>query len=78
MVRWTERCLCRGFSDGKAVDSIDTEKSRIILHEIESGWWILAVCFSKSVPMTSLIRTLTVHRSDSHHKLSRYQTFDNP
>jgi hypothetical protein len=33
----------RGFADGAAVDSIDTEKSRVILHELEPGWWILAV-----------------------------------
>jgi hypothetical protein len=33
----------RSFSDGRAVDSIETEKSRIVLHELEAGWWILAV-----------------------------------
>ena len=33
----------RSFSDGKAVDTVETEKSRIILHELEAGWWILAV-----------------------------------
>lgn len=33
----------RSFSDDQPVDSIDTEKSRIVLHEIEKGWWILAV-----------------------------------
>ena len=33
----------RSFSDGKSVDTIETEKSRIILHELEAGWWILAV-----------------------------------
>ena len=33
----------RNFSNGKAVDSIETEKSRIILHELEPDWWILAV-----------------------------------
>lgn len=33
----------RGFSNGEAVDAIETEKSRIILHELEPGWWILAV-----------------------------------
>ncbi|KAA8574480.1 hypothetical protein EYC84_005939 [Monilinia fructicola] len=32
----------RSFSEGESVDSIETEKSRIILHELESGWWILA------------------------------------
>ena len=33
----------RGFSGGAAVDAIDTEKSRVILHELEPGWWLLAV-----------------------------------
>lgn len=33
----------KSFSGGKPVDSIETEKSRIILHELEAGWWILAV-----------------------------------
>ncbi|TGO54918.1 hypothetical protein BOTNAR_0256g00030 [Botryotinia narcissicola] len=32
----------RSFSEGKSVNTIETEKSRIILHELESGWWILA------------------------------------
>jgi hypothetical protein len=31
------------FSDGKAVDTIETEQSRIILHELEAGWWLIAV-----------------------------------
>jgi First Longin domain of INTU, CCZ1 and HPS4 len=33
----------RDFSDGKAIDTIETEKSRVVLHELESGWWLLAV-----------------------------------
>jgi hypothetical protein len=33
----------RSFSDGKSVDTIETEKTRVILHELESGWWLLAV-----------------------------------
>lgn len=33
----------RGFADGKPVDTIETEKSRVVLHELEPGWWILAV-----------------------------------
>ncbi|TVY87732.1 Vacuolar fusion protein-like protein [Lachnellula willkommii] len=32
----------KSFSDGRSVDTIETERSRIILHELESGWWILA------------------------------------
>lgn len=33
----------KNFSDGRSVDLIETEKSRIILYELEAGWWILAV-----------------------------------
>lgn len=33
----------RSFSDGASVDTIETEKARIILHELEAGWWILVV-----------------------------------
>lgn len=33
----------KSFSEGKSVNTIETDKSRIILHELESGWWILAV-----------------------------------
>ena len=36
-------CEDRDFSDGAAVDSIDTEKSRIVLHNLEANWWLLAV-----------------------------------
>jgi len=35
--------MVRSFADGEPVDSIETEKSRIVLHELEQGWWILAV-----------------------------------
>lgn len=35
--------FAKSFSNGKPVDSVETEKSRIVLHELERGWWILAV-----------------------------------
>lgn len=35
--------FAKTFSEGKPVDTIETEKSRIILHQLEAGWWILAV-----------------------------------
>ncbi|KAF2642405.1 hypothetical protein P280DRAFT_547891 [Massarina eburnea CBS 473.64] len=41
--------FARSFSNGAAVDSVETEKSRIVLHELETGWWILA-----SVDLTQL------------------------
>ncbi|KAL1296876.1 hypothetical protein AAFC00_004491 [Neodothiora populina] len=34
--------FARSFSNGEAVDSVDSEKSRIIMHELEKGWWMLA------------------------------------
>ena len=33
----------RSFSGGKPVDTVDTEKSRVVMRELEPGWWILAV-----------------------------------
>ncbi|KAI0164506.1 hypothetical protein GGR52DRAFT_560207 [Hypoxylon sp. FL1284] len=39
----------RGFAEGQPVNTIDTEKSRVVLHELEPGWWILA-----SIDLTKL------------------------
>ena len=33
----------KSFSGNQPVDTIETEKSRVVLHELEPGWWILAV-----------------------------------
>ncbi|KAL6229832.1 hypothetical protein BDW75DRAFT_87531 [Aspergillus navahoensis] len=41
--------FARNFSESKAVDYVETEKSRIVLHELEKDWWILA-----SVDLTRL------------------------
>ncbi|KAH7325899.1 hypothetical protein B0I35DRAFT_121251 [Stachybotrys elegans] len=41
----------RGFSNGAPVDTIDTEKSRIVLHELEPGWWILASIDLTKIPL---------------------------
>lgn len=35
--------FAQDFSRGEAVDAIETEKSRIILHNLEDSWWLLAV-----------------------------------
>ncbi|KAM0715638.1 hypothetical protein Q7P37_009136 [Cladosporium fusiforme] len=35
--------FAKTFSEGeKPVDSVETEKSRVVLRELENGWWILA------------------------------------
>ncbi|KAH9900329.1 hypothetical protein F4778DRAFT_741230 [Xylariomycetidae sp. FL2044] len=39
----------RGFAAGKPVDTIDTQQSRVVLRELEPGWWILA-----SIDLTKL------------------------
>lgn len=33
----------RGFSENEPVNVIETEKARVVLRELEPGWWILAV-----------------------------------
>lgn len=35
----------RGFSDGAPVNAIETEKTRVVIHELEPDWWILAVSY---------------------------------
>lgn len=52
----------RGFANGAPVDAIDTEKSRVILHELEPGWWILAVRFDHLLPWGPL---LTISRAST-------------
>lgn len=36
----------RSFSAGANVNTVETEKSRIVLHELEAGWWIIAVSYN--------------------------------
>ncbi|KAI1270754.1 hypothetical protein F5Y18DRAFT_369390 [Xylariaceae sp. FL1019] len=41
----------RGFASGEPVDSIETEKTRVVLHEVEPGWWILASIDLTKIPL---------------------------
>jgi hypothetical protein len=50
--------FAKSFSNGEAVDSVETQKSRIVLYELEAGWWILA-----SIDLTQLPAAST--RNDS-------------
>ncbi|KAF1922056.1 hypothetical protein BDU57DRAFT_545401 [Ampelomyces quisqualis] len=34
--------FAKSFSSGAAVDAVETLQSRVVLHELEDGWWILA------------------------------------
>ncbi|TIC92813.1 Vacuolar fusion protein CCZ1-like protein [Colletotrichum higginsianum] len=47
----------KSFSGGQPVDSIDTEKSRVILHELEPGWWVLASIDLTRIPLPPKLQT---------------------
>ncbi|KAJ0166725.1 Vacuolar fusion protein CCZ1 -like protein [Colletotrichum tanaceti] len=47
----------KSFSGGQSVDSIDTEKSRVILHELEPGWWVLASIDLTRIPLPPKLQT---------------------
>ncbi|KAF5717719.1 vacuolar fusion CCZ1 like [Fusarium globosum] len=47
----------RGFASGSTVDTIDTEKTRVILHELEPGWWILASIDLTKLPLPPRLTT---------------------
>ncbi|CAG5181830.1 uncharacterized protein ALTATR162_LOCUS9856 [Alternaria atra] len=52
--------FAKSFSDGEAVDSVETQKTRIVLREMEHGWWILA-----SIDLTQLPAAGGLTRTDS-------------
>ncbi|KAL5402412.1 hypothetical protein PMIN03_010681 [Paraphaeosphaeria minitans] len=52
--------FARSFSNGAAVDSVETHKSRIVLHQLDEGWWILA-----SIDLTQLPAHQTTRDSTS-------------
>lgn len=56
----------RNFSNGQHVDNVETEKSRIVLYELESDWWILAVSDCNTVRFFKADRLYTVHRPHSN------------
>ncbi|KAH6609551.1 hypothetical protein Trco_002897 [Trichoderma cornu-damae] len=60
----------RGFSDGAPVDAIDTEKSRVITHELEPGWWILASIDLNKVPLPPRLPTKTGEQQEERYEYS--------
>ncbi|KAF2471598.1 uncharacterized protein BDR25DRAFT_21520 [Lindgomyces ingoldianus] len=57
--------LCRSFSNGEAVDSVETHKSRIVLQELEPGWWILASVDLTQLPSAATTASRTAGASAS-------------
>ncbi|CAN8105863.1 unnamed protein product [Discula destructiva] len=41
----------KNFSGDQSVDTIETEQTRVILHELEPGWWILACIDLTRLPL---------------------------
>ncbi|OKL58936.1 hypothetical protein UA08_05645 [Talaromyces atroroseus] len=50
--------FAKNFSNGQPLDSVETEKSRIVLYELESDWWILA-----SIDLTRINSSRTANAS---------------
>ncbi|OMP83247.1 Vacuolar fusion protein CCZ1-like protein [Diplodia seriata] len=57
--------FARSFSDGEPVDHVDTEKSRIVMHELEKDWWVLAVMSRPFLPHALRSNALLVNRPDA-------------
>ncbi|KAF4785069.1 hypothetical protein HER10_EVM0002316 [Colletotrichum scovillei] len=47
----------KSFSGGQPVDSIDTDKTRVVLHELEQDWWILASIDLTRIPLPPKLQT---------------------
>ncbi|TQV94977.1 hypothetical protein V2A60_009943 [Cordyceps javanica] len=49
----------QGFTDGAPVDNIETDTTRVVVHELESGWWILASIDLNKTPLPPRLLTKT-------------------
>ncbi|KUI58516.1 hypothetical protein VP1G_05799 [Cytospora mali] len=45
--------FAKNFSGDQSVDTIETEKTRVVLHELEPGWWVLACIDLTRLPLPS-------------------------
>ncbi|KAI8950702.1 hypothetical protein F4801DRAFT_335247 [Xylaria longipes] len=54
----------RGFADGEPVNTIETEKTRVVLQEVEPGWWILASIDLTRIPLPPRIGSPTPGKTD--------------
>ncbi|KAK7431732.1 hypothetical protein QQZ08_001669 [Neonectria magnoliae] len=60
----------RGFAGGASLDAIDTEKSRVVLHELEPGWWILASIDLTKVPLPPRLPSKNGELADPRYEYS--------
>ncbi|KAK4201619.1 hypothetical protein QBC40DRAFT_323819 [Triangularia verruculosa] len=59
----------RGFAGGKAVEGIETEKRRVVVYELEPGWWILA-----SIDLTQLPSAATATAEAGAERKTEYSS----
>ncbi|KAG6319609.1 hypothetical protein E4U44_006881 [Claviceps purpurea] len=60
----------RGFADGASLDTVDTEKSRIIMHELEPDWWLLASINFTQIPIPPRLPVKTAQESEAKYEYS--------
>ncbi|KAH7355606.1 hypothetical protein BKA66DRAFT_430014 [Pyrenochaeta sp. MPI-SDFR-AT-0127] len=74
--------FAKSFSNGEAVDSVETHKSRIVLHELEAGWWILATelrnCWTAELTATQSIDLTQLPATNSASRTNPSRTTTEP
>ncbi|KAK2590628.1 hypothetical protein QQS21_011694 [Conoideocrella luteorostrata] len=60
----------KGFADGASLDAVDTEKSRIVVHEMEPGWWILASINFTKVPLPPRLPVKSAEEQEEKYEFS--------
>ncbi|KAI1308342.1 hypothetical protein F5Y03DRAFT_97525 [Xylaria venustula] len=64
----------RGFSNGEPVNTIETEKTRVVLQEVEPGWWILASIDLSKIPLPPRIGPSTPGKTDEQPENVEYSS----
>lgn len=50
-----------GFSGGEAVKAVETERSRVVVREVEPGWWLLSSVDLTRVPLPPKLPVMSAH-----------------
>ncbi|KAI0445292.1 hypothetical protein F4803DRAFT_508162 [Xylaria telfairii] len=64
----------RGFANGEPVNTIETEKTRVVLQEVEPGWWILASIDFTRIPLPPRIGPPTPGKTDEQQDNVEYSS----
>ncbi|KAI0812146.1 hypothetical protein GGR55DRAFT_640569 [Xylaria sp. FL0064] len=64
----------RGFSNGEPVNTIETEKTRVVLQEVEPGWWILASIDLSKIPLPPRIGSPPPGKTDEQSENVEYSS----